>query len=217
MCRNNIINTSEMNIDLGKDIDEIINDFNVFKIDYTKNFRNELVKCVNCNFKDIDNKYNYNNLCVCCNKVICLECYNKDDLNLDDIICNFEDNRDEWMCKECGYECEECNEYYNEDYFRSLLDRDGDSRNCCLTCINDNDMCIDFDGECYEEILCRIREKEYEKLGELEVDSDDEEDDDVYYIKCNNCKLTTNYDFEYCYKIDDENICGSCVENLYHM
>ena len=220
MCRNNKINTTNMRIDLGRDLDELINSFNDFKIDFRNNFRNELVKCMNCNNKDIDNKYNYKNICCNCNKVICLDCYNnyyKDDkLLTDNIICNFEDDKDDWLCLECGYQCENCNEYFCEDYFRTLIDREGDSRNCCLTCINDNDMCIDFDGECYEEILCRIREEEYECLGELENDSDDDEDD-VYYIKCDNCKLTTNYDFEYCYNIDDKNICGSCVECLYHM
>tara|TARA_R110000787_G_scaffold250799_1_gene356371 strand:- start:51 stop:707 length:657 start_codon:yes stop_codon:yes gene_type:complete len=215
MCRDNKINTSEMGIDLGKDIDELINSFNVFKIDYTNDFRNNLIECVNCNNIDIDNKYNYNNLCVCCNKVICLECYNTDDLNLDDIISNFKDNRNEWMCKECGYECQECNEYYNEYYFRSVLDRDGDIiMTCCLTCINEGEY-VDFDGEIFG-TECVIKVEEYEKFGELEVDSDDEDDeDDVYYIKCYKCKNKSCFEDGDNFRIDDKNVCGECVECLY--
>ena len=226
MCRNNKINTTKMGIDLGKDIDELINSFNVFKKDYTNDFRNNLIECVNCNNIDIDNKYNYEKLCCCCNQVICLECYNKDDLDLDDIISNFKDNRVDWLCQECGYKCEKCNQYYNEDYFRSVLDRDGDIiMICCLTCINEGDMCVDFDGEIFGTDECVIKVEEYEKFGELEVDSDDEEDeddddaicDDVYYIKCNKCENKSCFEDEDNFRINDKNICGDCVEDLYHM
>ena len=55
-------------IDLGRDIDKMINDFNDDK---------KFKKCINCNFKDINNEFNFKLYCCCCNiNKLCFNCYN---------------------------------------------------------------------------------------------------------------------------------------------
>ena len=56
-------------IDLGRDLDDLINSFNDDK---------KLEKCIFCNFIDINNFYNYKNYCCfkCEINKLCFRCYN---------------------------------------------------------------------------------------------------------------------------------------------
>ena len=86
-------------IDLGKDIDDLINNFNE-TICYIE-------KCSYCNFKDINNESNFIKLS-CCNGVLCKKCFEmEDDFNYV--------REDDYICGECKTECYNCGDYFIGD------------------------------------------------------------------------------------------------------
>lgn len=114
---------------LPKEIENIINSFNQ---------NDEIIKCKKCNYKDIDNNYNFENICYNCDFKICLICL-KNGMYLSEVIINFYDieelgigDRDDWLCCKCGCCCDFCSKYY-------IIDQMNVDGNVCIFCSDESD------------------------------------------------------------------------------
>ena len=85
MCNESFCSKT-LSVDLSEDCDKIIQEcLEVirFKRDYMSNFNEgELIECCCCSEEDIDNKYNFINICCDCRKKCCLKCFEEIQSNL---------------------------------------------------------------------------------------------------------------------------------------
>ena len=193
------INTTNLKIDLGKDLDELINLFNDDE---------EMEVCGWCDLIDINNEYNFKKVCSNCEEVYCLDCFEEltKKEEIDEQIKNYKEGENHWLCGDCSNYCSFCdNDYIIEDMV-DLIDREGDVEYFCLDCVNGNSLDIEYDDNYYNELLCRIREDEWEDFGSDGV------------ITCNDCNEDKKFDDDVeFYRIDGKNICNDCInKTIYH-
>lgn len=201
MCKinKNKIDTTNLKIDLGKSIDDLINLFNDDE---------ELGVCGWCDLIDINNEYNFKKVCSNCEEVFCLECFEelKKTEEIDEQINNYKEGENQWLCGDCGNYCSMCDSDYIIEDMLGLIDREGDEEYFCLDCVNGNNLDIEYDDNYYNEILCRIREDEVEDFGSNGV------------ITCYECNYCSKYDDDVeFYKLVEKIICDDCVnDKIYH-
>lgn len=246
--------TENMATDLGADVDNLIKDFTHIQWDTKK----ILGKCCNCEEEDIDNEYNFKDICYSCNNKLCFKCFEdlkNNDFELNDIevynlsFGNWEkdenedfvsnepdcDNRDGWICGDCGIQCENCEDYFDEYTINCLHNIQGDIEHCCGGCINRDELDIVRNNQ-QNKIYTRdevVDATEYiacEDCGNVNYAYEfigDNEDDDIHYSNSNeydaDCENSGNYtkeineDLQF-FKIYDEDkdkvihICEGCCE-----
>lgn len=192
MCRLNnkcnMFNSEKLELDLSKDMDNIICAF--LKVDIYQ--QEGLETCANCERVDIYNEYNFKQICCNCEKRICLDCFNickdeEDGFMLDEVsINNFGDSdEDAWICGDCGHSCESCEEYVDEWSIVALLNIEGDYIYCCRQCVNHKGLDMlrkDEQAHKTRNAITYTRELLARGMGD--------------YVNCYDC-ANRNYDFEY--------------------
>ncbi len=201
---------------MDRDCCSIINKYigGKMSVDYSSNYwsgLNDIVKCEFCDYKDMYNENNFERICCCCNINCCKRCFREEQYE----VCNENEDREDWLCYNCGTICEGCEDYVYVDNIRSLLCKDGDWNYRCVNCCNDRceikDIIFDFNGESYDKKDCEMNEKNKEececcnKINEnskecIEGDCEDEECDNFRTEKCDKCKSCK---------------CEECKEELY--
>ncbi len=208
MSNNNIKVNSKINnyffnnVDLCKSIDDIIGEY--FGNDNNRNygcFSNvDLVNCELCNVLDLDNEDNFKVICCGCDMKICFDCFNNNNKeDLEEIICNREEDIRDWLCYDCGACCEVCEHDAFKEKITGLKDRNGDFKYVCHNCINDNELDFYYDGESYDKEGCRVNDDESIIAIKEEVE-------------CFECNGEYDEDIEHFFINDKDIVCWGCVE-----
>lgn len=199
--------------------------------DYRSDFYYDLDKIIECEYckkKDMNNEMNFISVCFNCNVKCCMDCYEKENYD----VCNDNEKREDWICFECGIECDGCNEYVSNDYMRDILDNKGNMEYRCCNCLNDRskikDIVFEYEDERYlkrevkVEVKDRLNCKECDKLDYMDkwnkCDSDnDSEDEDEGECECNDCNEKLYEGCNKCFE-SGEWECKKCGEdsNVYN-
>ncbi len=191
MCNksnNNMSFSSEsLVLDLSKDIDELIDGF----VDTYGEEILKMVECVCCKETDIDNEYNFKSICNSCNSYLCLKCMKmieEEELEMEEFLCNQEEEEHNWLCVECGNLCEcGCMEYYNEYDIMCLIDTEGDYVYYGKYCVNEKELDIIKKSDWDSGKNCRNFHTRQQFNPNCSKD----------FVRCVECEETCNYDWEY--------------------
>lgn len=189
------------------------------KRNYGETFGGLLIECECCKTEDIDNEYNFKNICYSCCSKLCIKCFdelenggNEDGEELMDYFSNGYEVESEWICIECSSYCQMCEMDKDGDCFCCLIDREGDEEHFCCFCVNEYRLDIEFEGIYYNELLCRIKDTEFNIFGEIE------EGDNELSICCFVCEEYNKYNEKTTYYIDNKKVCESCCNsNVHHI
>ncbi len=199
-CNSKINKTFFNNVDLSGNVDNIIGKFFGNNIrNYCSCFNNvDITECSmeNCNYEDLENEDNFKNICNGCNMKICLDCFNNNKEEMEDLINNNNENENDWLCYDCSGYCENCNEIVDIDCMTGLKNKYGDFKNCCNYCINNNEISFYYDGETFE--------NEDNKVNETDLDGGEQ---------CIGCNWEVEIEEEDCFFVDEKRVvCSSCID-----
>jgi len=193
------LNTIDMTITLPIELEDMITEFvGDNKFTYYKPL---LEKCSECNFEDI-RENNFEEVCCSCRIVFCLECFKKignEDIDLECYI-EYEDmDKEDWICSECSYCCENCEKYFDIQTCKCIEYECGDFQYICYDCCEENEegYIVEYDYQYYIECDFNISKDTFEEDTE-----------------CSKCYEIVNDIKENGYEIyrfDTKIVCGECI------
>lgn len=206
MCKN-CFNSKNLNIDLSAVVDNLIQECLNTKTNYTIGFSNDIIKCSNCSYEDIDNVYNFYN--ICCLK-LCFKCFESIDKESGELldenenimnIYNINRHISYWICMDCETYCDGCNMSVYETDMIAFKDKKEEYDYKCCNCINNGeyDFQVRGDNDIWDRGLCLLSEEDRSKCEDFE---------------CYKCGVNVDYDEDVdIYEISDERfVCEECCE-----